>query len=226
MARALHLHQQGVFLNMLDPARLPPSPLPATATSPRPKAVFRMVDNDRMAGSVPAWIPADDAAEATAADFTARAQDQAGTAVPSYQSWRTSAVEPDEPFGFGDLLDIINPLQHIPLINTLYRNITGDEIRASSRVLGGMVFGGFAGAAGSLANVILEEETGKDVTQTALGFVLDEKRTAGPPEPKIDLLSEVQQHELPGTALSFVDLAHSPGPKPGKEPAQQWKFNE
>ena len=29
---------------------------------------------------------------------------------------------------FGDVLDSINPLQHIPLVSSLYREITGDQI--------------------------------------------------------------------------------------------------
>ncbi|MDP6473864.1 MAG: hypothetical protein QF894_03030 [Alphaproteobacteria bacterium] len=31
-------------------------------------------------------------------------------------------------FGFDDFLDLINPLQHIPIISTIYREITGDTI--------------------------------------------------------------------------------------------------
>ena len=31
-------------------------------------------------------------------------------------------------FTFLDMLDIINPLQHIPVVSTLYRAITGDTI--------------------------------------------------------------------------------------------------
>jgi hypothetical protein len=40
------------------------------------------------------------------------------------------------------LLDIINPLQHIPLVSNLYREITGDQISSSARILGGGLFGG------------------------------------------------------------------------------------
>jgi len=211
---------------MLDPARLHTS-LPPEAAAQRPKAIFRMIDNDRMAGSVPAWLPATGTAEIAAASLAEQAKHPDGTAISAYSPLNDGADTADKPFGFGDLLDIINPLQHVPVIGTIYRNITGDEIRASSRVLGGLVFGGFAGAAGSLANVILEEETGKDVTQTALGFVLPARRTAGPAEPRINVMSEVQQHDLPGTALSFVDLGHAGRAEPAIKPAAtQWKFNE
>ncbi len=31
-------------------------------------------------------------------------------------------------FSFGDIVDIINPLQHIPVVSTIYREMTGDDI--------------------------------------------------------------------------------------------------
>ena len=43
-------------------------------------------------------------------------------------------------FSFGDFLDIINPLQHIPIISSFYREITGDEISPHARVIGDTLF--------------------------------------------------------------------------------------
>lgn len=43
----------------------------------------------------------------------------------------------DDGLNFWDFLDIINPLQHIPVISTIYRQITGDEIGAAAKVIGG-----------------------------------------------------------------------------------------
>ena len=31
-------------------------------------------------------------------------------------------------FTFSDLMDIINPLQHIPVVSSIYRSLSGDEI--------------------------------------------------------------------------------------------------
>ena len=70
-------------------------------------------------------------------------------------------------FSFGDILDVVNPLQHIPVVSTLYRNITGDEIAQAPRVLGGALFGGPVGLVAALANSIFEAETGSDIGQTA-----------------------------------------------------------
>ncbi len=73
-----------------------------------------------------------------------------------------------EPFGddgltFGDILDVVNPLQHIPIVSTLYREWTGDEIDPVPRIAGGALFGGVAGAIASLVNVVVDEITGSDI---------------------------------------------------------------
>jgi len=66
-------------------------------------------------------------------------------------------------FGFADLLDMVNPLQHIPVISTFYRHITGDEIKPVSRIFGGAFFGGVIGAASGILNAAVESETGSDI---------------------------------------------------------------
>ena len=84
----------------------------------------------------------------------------------------------EDGFSFADLIDIINPLQHIPLVSTLYRHLTGDVIDAAPRVLGGTLFGGPIGAIVSLINVFVEESTGKDMGEHAVALFTDE----APPE--------------------------------------------
>ncbi|MBT4769996.1 MAG: hypothetical protein HOO00_05660 [Rhodospirillaceae bacterium] len=64
---------------------------------------------------------------------------------------------------FSDVLDIINPLQHIPIISTIYREITGDEIAALPRMIGGGLFGGLAGLGAATVNMIFDEASGKDL---------------------------------------------------------------
>lgn len=72
----------------------------------------------------------------------------------------TEAATDEDGFSFDDLLDIVNPLQHLPVVSTVYREITGDEIRPESRVLGGGLFGGVLGAAASLVDVAVESFSG------------------------------------------------------------------
>ena len=51
----------------------------------------------------------------------------------------------EDGFTFADFVDVINPLQHIPLVSQAYRAITGDEISPGSRLAGATLFGGPVG---------------------------------------------------------------------------------
>ena len=47
---------------------------------------------------------------------------------------------------FHHLLDVINPLQHLPVIGTIYRAITGEHIGAVEKIAGDTLYGGLWGA--------------------------------------------------------------------------------
>lgn len=64
---------------------------------------------------------------------------------------------------FKDVIDTINPLQHIPVISTIYRELTGDEPGAVARIAGGALYGGPIGLVGELINSAIDDNTGKDV---------------------------------------------------------------
>ncbi len=66
-------------------------------------------------------------------------------------------------FSFGDFLDIINPLQHIPIVATIYRNLSGDQIGAVPRVIGGALWGRLGGFVAGVINSVVEWFTGKDI---------------------------------------------------------------
>ena len=83
----------------------------------------------------------------------------------------------EDGFTFGDLLDLINPLQHLPVISTLYRKFTGDEIAPGPRLLGGGLFGGVLGVASAAVGVAVEAATGKDIGEHVLALF------DGPEEP-------------------------------------------
>ena len=74
---------------------------------------------------------------------------------------------------FGDFLDVINPLQDIPIVSTIYRAVTGDAIGFASRLLGGGLFGGPAGIMVAGMQAALEGTTGKEVGGTVLAFLQD-----------------------------------------------------
>lgn len=82
------------------------------------------------------------------------------------------------------VLDVINPLQHLPVISTIYRHITGDEISPVARIAGGALFGGPVGLAMGVVNAAVVGNTGKDVGQTVLAMAFDgdkQKMPAAPP---------------------------------------------
>lgn len=73
---------------------------------------------------------------------------------------KSEADGDEKGFSFDDFLDTINPLQHLPVISTLYRDLTGDQIDPAARIIGGAIFGGPLGAGLALADSVLEEASG------------------------------------------------------------------
>ena len=70
-----------------------------------------------------------------------------------------------------DAIDIVNPLQHLPIIGPLYRKFTGDSLDPFSRIAGNTLFFGPFGAAFSSINVAVEEITGKDIGSNVLAIL-------------------------------------------------------
>ncbi len=206
---------------MIDPAST--MALPAPSSSPPPRAVLKMISSERMAGSVPAWVPPQggrDEALSRIEHAGERSFDAVLAEALSYGP-ASGAARPinEEPFGFGDLVDMVNPLHHIPLVGHVYRELSGDRIRPIAQIIGGAVFGGGVGAASALANVIIEEETGKDIAGNVIAMVKPD-----PSAPMTRLAAaENPLQTLPGNALGFVALDHAPVVAKGK---MVWKFNE
>jgi hypothetical protein len=64
---------------------------------------------------------------------------------------------------FHDLLDAINPLQHIPVVSWIYRAVSGDTISAQARIVGDGIYGGIFGVVSGMFNALVEKDTGEDV---------------------------------------------------------------
>ena len=118
----------------------------------------------RTAGSMPVWRPE----RATGAKSAAYTPDSLAPAAGN-------PPESEEKFEFFDLLDIVNPLQHLPIVSYLYREITDDQIKPVSQIAGGGLYGGLVGAAASTVNVIVEQETGKDIPGNLVSLVLGDE---------------------------------------------------
>jgi hypothetical protein len=87
----------------------------------------------------------------------------------------TGVKEEEESF-FDHLLDVVNPLQHIPIIGTIYRAITGDKIGSVEKIMGGTLYGGMWGAISSIADVAFKGITGKSFEDTALSLLKSDSK--------------------------------------------------
>jgi hypothetical protein len=74
-------------------------------------------------------------------------------------------------FSFHDFLSIINPLQHLPVIGTIYRAVTGDEIKTPEKIAGDTLYGGPLGGLSSVADALYTQKTGKSFGDTVLGWL-------------------------------------------------------
>ena len=89
-----------------------------------------------------------------------------------------------KPFGddgltFGDILDVINPLQHIPIVSTIYRNLTGDELSPAARIAGGALFGGPIGLIAGAANTAVLAFSGRDIGENIAAAFSSSDKTRG-----------------------------------------------
>ncbi|MBV1934384.1 MAG: hypothetical protein KUG59_06830, partial [Parvibaculaceae bacterium] len=98
-------------------------------------------------------------------------QSQTDTKTAELTTGSINASKPEaDNFGFEDMLDIINPLHHIPVVSTLYQDLTGDTINAPAKIVGGGLFGGVTGLASSLVDAVIEEVSGLDIGHHVLAL--------------------------------------------------------
>ncbi len=81
---------------------------------------------------------------------------------------------PESELSFGDFLDVINPLQHIPIVGNIYRNLTGDTISGPARVAGAALYGGPVGMLAGIVNAIAAEISGDDLGGTLIASIVGE----------------------------------------------------
>lgn len=117
------------------------------------------VRNDRMAGFVPVWNVAETSVALKFGAVLSSYQPQEGyLEVDDFAVTPVSNNQEKGRFGFADIVDMVNPLQHIPLVNIAYRKITGDDIKPISAIVGGGVYGGAVGAASGLLELVVSKE--------------------------------------------------------------------
>ncbi|MBT5228765.1 MAG: hypothetical protein HOM11_00675 [Methylococcales bacterium] len=99
----------------------------------------------------------------------------------SAQEDNSDSVWGEDGFTFADLLDIINPLQHIPVVSTIYQKITGDELGDAPRVIGGALFGGVSGLVSSSVDTIVRRESGSTISEHFMNSFDEEPGTPDAP---------------------------------------------
>ncbi|MHA7772914.1 hypothetical protein [Roseibium sp. M-1] len=126
---------------------------------------------------------------------------------------RNAAVAEDKgsSFSFGDFIDVINPLQHIPGVAELYRAVTNDRISDEARKTGNALYGFALGGPVGLGAMLAYNAVGD--------------RFKGPAEPSAGnsaTLAEVHTPE-PVTEQSEVPV---PAPKPSLDPDRSPAMSE
>ena len=79
----------------------------------------------------------------------------------------------EDGLSFRDVLDAVNPLNHIPIVSDILANVTGHRPSTASKLAGGAMFGPI-GFAASLANVIFESGAGKTPVEAVYAAVSGE----------------------------------------------------
>lgn len=167
-------------------------------------AIFRAQGEDRTAnmpvtaaardGSGPSFasmVGEGDAASATTASTALRNDPEARSAALSLDVTRPASSGGDSDStgtakhgGFWDFIvgifDMLNPLEHIPVISTIYAKITGHKISPVARLAGDTLYGGPIGAAVGAANIISEKKTGKDIGENVMAMFSPKHKNSAP----------------------------------------------
>ena len=111
---------------------------------------------------------------------------------------------------FQHILDVINPLQHLPIIGTIYRAATGERLDAVEKIAGDALYGGLWGAVTAVADVAFEAITGKSVEDTVMAWFKSDSTPSRVASAKlspshIQVLQSLPSGELPDTGIAMAD---------------------
>jgi hypothetical protein len=121
--------------------------------------------------------------------------------VATAEAAKAESGEEKESF-FHHILDIINPLQHLPIIGTIYRAATGERLDPVEKIGGSALYGGLWGAVTAVADVAFEAITGKSVEDTVMAWFKSDSTPSRVASAKlspshIQVLQSVPSGELP-----------------------------
>lgn len=116
-----------------------------------------------------------------------------------------------------DFLDTINPLQQIPIVNMIYRHLTGDKISGVAQVMGSALFWGPTGIITGAVDAIFEQEKGGDVGETMMASILGTETSGAK-----DLPSNKEKIKAQETMLADAsNIQNSAAVVASKTPAKQ-----
>ena len=116
-------------------------------------------------------------------------------------------------FGFKDLLDIINPLQHLPIIGSVYRYLTGDEPSGGARIVGDAIYGGPIGFGVGVVSTLLTDSDGRDLGEKALAAVF------GPSSAEATAVAKANPQPSPNASHAAPPLPQSAAATATRPPA-------
>lgn len=113
---------------------------------------------------------------------------------------------------FQHILDVINPLQHLPIIGTIYRAATGERLDPVEKIAGDALYGGLWGAVTAVADVAFEAITGKSVEDTVMAWFKGGSSSRQVASAKlspshIQVLQSLPSGELPALPNSGIDAS-------------------
>lgn len=117
---------------------------------------------------------------------------------------------------FRDILAIVNPLQHIPVVGTVYRALTGDSIATMPSIIGGALFGGPIGLALALAGNAFKSETGMDPGETVVASLFG---PGSPPAADAPQMAKIAPPASPAAHAPPKLTIDIPAPKPDAQTA-------
>ena len=124
---------------------------------------------------------------------------------------------------FRDVLDAINPLNHIPIVSGLLEKATGHTPSIASKLAGGALFGPI-GFAASLVDVIFQQQTGKGAADSMIAALSSDRpattQTANADKPSTEQLAA---NESAGAAApqQYASLDLPTTPTAGQRAAAQ-----
>ena len=154
-----------------------------SALSTNPVAIARPASATTLASAAAAAQPAGGAGNVAAIDVSSRGNSGAASTAAAAQP------QPQEHHSLlHTVLSVLNPLQYVPVVGSIYRAVTGDQIPEVARRIGSLVFstllGGPIGAATNIATLAAEKITGIDLDK-AEQSVLVSLGLASPSSPAV-----------------------------------------